>query len=224
MREHATLRRDVELVHDLVNLVQQAGHILDIVGNRVDADHRVTGTERQAFVNLRDDAFHVIPGVVGLQAATEGAGQTDRGIALLDHRHALGAVDEVGVGADLGDAGHDLGGQPLAQELNVFKPRAVAEKIFPQFAEGPVPHLLIGTFVDAILNHPGNHIFLIGDDRIVAQIGDGQLAQHVLGSDALLGRFRCDPSEHIAGAELIGLGQDILDVPELISLTEQACG
>ena len=224
MREHATLRRDVELVHDLVNLVQQAGHILDIVGDRVDADHRVTGTERQAFVNLRDDAFHVIPGVVGLQAATECTGQTDRGIALLDHRHALGAVDEVGVGADLGDAGHDLGSQPLAQKLDVLETRTVAEKIFPELTDGPILELVVGTFIDAILDHPGNHIFLVGDDRIVAQIGDGQLAQHVLGSDALLGRFRCDPSEHIAGAELIGLGQDILDVPELISLTEQACG
>ena len=75
VRQHAGLRRNVELDPDLVEHRQQRVRILGAVGRRIDADHGVAGAEQQAVENARRDAARIVGRMVGLQPHREAAGQ-----------------------------------------------------------------------------------------------------------------------------------------------------
>ena len=101
MRQHAALGRDIKLVDNAVDGIEDAGQVFYVIGYRVNADHRIARAEREPLVDLRGNALHVIAGIVRLQAAAKGARQADGGVGFFNHRHFLRAVDQVGVGADL---------------------------------------------------------------------------------------------------------------------------
>ncbi|SLY32957.1 Uncharacterised protein [Klebsiella quasivariicola] len=106
VRQHAALGRNGKLVDNPVHRIQHPAQVLHVVSDRVNADHRVPRAKRKPFIDLRSNTLHIITGVVRLQAAAEGSRQTDGGIGFFDHRHFFAAVDQIGVGADLGHCRH----------------------------------------------------------------------------------------------------------------------
>ena len=78
VRQHAGLRRDVELDPDVVEHRQQTMRALRAVGRGVDADHGVARAEQQAVENARRDAARIVGRMIGLQPHREPAGQADR--------------------------------------------------------------------------------------------------------------------------------------------------
>lgn len=83
VRQHAALGRDIKLVDNAVDGIEDAGQVLHVIGYRVNADHRIARAEREPFVDLRGNALHVIAGIVRLQAAAKGARQADGGVGFL---------------------------------------------------------------------------------------------------------------------------------------------
>lgn len=83
VRQHAALSRDIKLVDNAVDGIEDAGQVLHVIGYRVNADHRIARAERKSLVDLRGNALHVIAGIVRLQAAAKGARQADGGVGFL---------------------------------------------------------------------------------------------------------------------------------------------
>ena len=88
MRQHAALRRDVELAADLVEHRDKLVRALDAVGRRIDADHGVARAEQQPVEDAGGDAARIVGRMVGLQPHRQAAGQAD-GVAEARHHRAL---------------------------------------------------------------------------------------------------------------------------------------
>ena len=71
VRQHAALGRDVELETDLLQHIEERMGALGTVVRRIDADHRIAGTEQEAVENARCDAAQVVSRMVGLQSHRE---------------------------------------------------------------------------------------------------------------------------------------------------------
>jgi len=223
VRQHAALGRDVKLVDHPVHRIQHPAQVLHVVSDRVDANHRVARAEGEPFIDLRGDTLHVVAGIVRLQAAAKGPRQTDGGIGFFDHRHFFTAVDQIGVGADLGHRSHHLGGQPFADKGDIVAGDLVVEHVFPQVADGPVFNPLIGGFVHVILDQARNAVLLVRDHRVITDIGHRHIGEHLLGGHALLRTLRRYPRQHIPRTQFVGFRQHLFYILKLINIAEQ-CG
>ncbi|CSR33877.1 Uncharacterised protein [Shigella sonnei] len=132
------------------------------------------------------DTLHVVTGVIWLQTGAEGARNTDGGIGLFDYRHFLRAVDQVRVGANLRYRRDHFRGQPFAGKGNVVHAGFIAQHILTQFADAPVFNLVVGRFVNIVLNQPRHAVIFIGNHRIIADVRYGHFRQHLLCRHALL--------------------------------------
>ena len=127
------------------------------------------------------NAACVVTGVIGLQAAPKMARQANRGVGFFDHRHFFGPVDQIAIGTDLGHCSHHLRGQPFAQLFQVFETGIIPEHMFTQFANRPVLNAPISGFIDTVLNQTSHAIVLVGDHRVVAQVTQKHLGEHLFG-------------------------------------------
>ena len=104
---------------DLLEPAQHLAHLLRAVRHRVQTDHRISCAEAQAFQGGGGDALRVIGGMVGLEPAAQGAGQTDGGIAVGGNGDLLSGVDQIQVAHQLAHGGNHLRCQPPAELADV---------------------------------------------------------------------------------------------------------
>ena len=161
--------------------------------------------------------------MVGLEPGGQAPPLPDGGVAGGGDPHLVGGVDQVQVAHELAHAGDDLGGEPPAEGLDVLLRGVVAEDVLPQLGDGPPPDPLVDRRVHPVLDDPGHLVVLVGDHRVLPQVADQKVAEHLLGGDALQPRGGGDPRQHVPGLLLVGLGQHLLDGAELEGLAEQ-CG
>src|SRR5699024_254968 len=109
-------------------------------------------------------------GVVGLEAAGQGARQADGGIAVGGDLDLLGGVDQVHVAHQLGHGGDHLGRQAPAHPSDGVAVVVFRQQPLPQFGHRPVLDLVVDLFVHVVLNDAGDFVLLIGDGGVVAQI------------------------------------------------------
>ena len=107
-----------------------------------------------------------------------------------------------------GDPGHVPAGGLLPQEP------------LPQLRDGPALDFPVDPPVDAVLDGPGHLVLLVGDGRVFVEVVERHLGQDGLGGDPLLGVPGGDAGQAVAGFLLVGLGHDLPQVAELVSLSE----
>ena len=205
MAEHADLRGDLEAVLHLVEALQDLRQARNGVVDRVEPQQRVSAAVGQAFEQGRRDALHVIGGVVGLQSRGQAAALSDRGVARRFDAHFVRAVDQIQVRHELADARDGLGGERLAEGLEVRFAHAIIQDVLAQLRHGHVLDPLVHRFVQAVLVDAGHLVVLVGNDRVLAQILDQQIRQHVLGGYAFQSGLRRDPGQHVAGFQFARL-------------------
>ena len=77
--------------------------------------------------------------------------------------------------------------------------------------------------VDIVLDDTGHLVVLIGDRRVLPKIGQEKIGYYHFGSYPLLGRFRRQSRQAVAGFVLVGLGQGVLHVPEGVCGAQEPC-
>ena len=86
-----------------------------------------------------------------------------------------------------------------------------------------VAHALIYSLIHVVLNDSCDLVAFIGDGGVFPEIGKRQGGKHHLGRHPLLGSFRRQTRQLVAGFFLVGLGQHLLDIPECVGFSQQ-CG
>ena len=136
VREHAALRRDLELDADLVEHRQQRVRALGTVGRRVDADHRVAAPSSRPSRMLAAMPRGIVGRMVGLQPHRQPAGQADRVAEARDDRHFAAISIEILQPADLADRGHHLGRDAGRERRERRRRRLVRQQPVAKPADG----------------------------------------------------------------------------------------
>ena len=191
------------------------------VRHRVQAQDRVACAEAQPLRQRGQDAVGIVGGVVGLQAAAEGAGQADGGVAVGGDADFGCRIDQIQVAHELAHGGNHLGGQAPGDMANLSLRGVLRQKPLPQPGDGPAFDALINRLVEIVLDDAGDLVFFVGNHGILPQIRQGQLCQHGLGGDALFGVFRRNTGQLVAGFFLVGLGQNLLDGGKGVGMAEE---
>ena len=111
MGEHAGLGRNGVARADFVQHVDQSRGVADIVGSRIDADHRIARAMGEPVEHGRGYAPGVVGGVVGLQPGRQPAAQPDRIAERGDNMAFARDGDQVLVAHQLGNGGGHFGRQ-----------------------------------------------------------------------------------------------------------------
>ena len=216
MGQHADLGGNLPVLLDLLEPPQDLPHLLRGVGDRVQADHCVTGTEAETLQHRGGDAVRVVGGVVGLQPAAQGSGQTDGGVAVGGDGDLRCRVNQIQIAHQLTDRRDHLGGQSPAGLADSIGSGGLIQQPLPKLPHGLAFELLISGDVQVILNDPGDLIFLVRHRRVLPQFFQSHLGQNYLGRHSLLSGFGGKARKLVAGLFLVGLGQHLLDRGELI--------
>ena len=148
--------------------------------------------------------------MVGLEAAGKGSRQADGGIAVGGDGDLACGVNQVKVTHQLTHRRHHFRGQAPAEAADVRARGFFRQDPLPQVGHRPVPKIGVDFFVYVVLDDPGNLVLLIGDGGIFPQISQGHRREDHLCGDPLLGAFRRQARQLVAGLFLVGLGQDLL--------------
>ena len=159
--------------------------------------------------------------MVGLQTGRQGTGEPDGCVAVGGDANLAGPVNQVQVRHELRHARHDLGCQTAAGTLDLLTRDLVGQDPFPELGKGPVLDLRINLFVDVVLDDLRNLVVLVGDDRVVSQVRNREVGQDMFGRNAFLHRGGNDSRESVTGFFLVCLRKDLLDVLELVDVSEE---
>ena len=221
MAQDADLSGNLPAVFYLVKQVQNSAQPLHGVRHRVQAQHRVARAEGQALHQRGQDAVGIVGGVIGLEAAAEGAGEADGCIAVGGDANLSGGVDQVQVAHELGNRRHHLRRQAPGHIADLGLGGVFRQQPLPQLRHGPVADLGVDRLIDVILDDAGDLVVLIGDHGIIPQVGQQQVGQDHLGRHPFLGIFRRDTCQLVTGFFLIGLGQNLLDGGKGVGMIEE---
>ena len=134
MRQHAALRRDVELDAHVLEHRQERMGALGTVGRGVDADDGVARAEQEAVENARRDAGEIVGGVIGLQPHREAAGEPDGVAEAGDDRAFRRHHHQILQAADLAHRRRHLGRDARRERGKGFGRRRIGEKPVAQAA------------------------------------------------------------------------------------------
>ena len=221
MTQHAVLRGDLPLRDDVVGHFQQPADRAHGVVGRVDSDDRVAGAERQALVDRGLDALDRVRRVVRLQARADGAGKAHRVLTVGDIANLLGRHHQVEIAHQLRDAGDHFTGQRIADPMDVGAGGVVGQQPFAELAHRPALDLVVDRLVEGVVDRASDIVLVVRHGRVLAQNAEGHLCQHFPCRNPLGSRMGCDSGLLVARLLLVGLGQQLLDVGELICVPEQ---
>ena len=193
VREHARLRRDPVRGDDRVQHREQGGHLPEVVGGGVDADHRVAGPVEQAVEEAGGDALRVVGRVIRLQAGREPPGKPERvpearddpDLARRDH-HVLDAHE-------LRHGGGHLGGEARRHARERGGVGLVGEQPVAEIADGEMRDRRERRGVVPVEDEARDLIGLVGHGGCREKGGERRLGERHLRRHALLGARRRDP-------------------------------
>ena len=219
--QHADLGGDGPPGLDLLEPVQHPADALHAVVHRVEAQHRVPRPEGEPLQQGGHDAVRVVGGVVGLEAAGQGARQADGGVAVGGDPDLFGRVDQIQVAHQLGHGGDHLRRQAPAHPPDGVAAVLLVQQPLPQLRHRPVLDLVVDLLVHVVLDDAGDLVLLIGDGGVVAEIRQGQVGHHHLGRHPLLGVLGGDARQPVARLLLVGFGQGVLHGLEFVDVPQQ---
>lgn len=100
----------------------------------------------------------------------KGVWNIDGGIGFFDYWYFFVVVDQVGVGVDFCYCCYYFGGQFFVGKCDIVYGGFIVQYVFVQFVDVLVFNLVIGCFVDVILNQVCYVVFFIGNYWIVVDI------------------------------------------------------
>ena len=217
MRQHAALRRNVELDPDLVQHGQQRMRAFRAVGRRVDADDGVSGAQEQAVENARRDAARIVGRMIGLQADRQAAGQAQRIAEFGDHRALRGHHHEVLQTADLAHGGGHLRRDAGRQRGQDRRRRLVRQEPVAEPADGQVGDGRKRGPVVRVDDKARDLVGLVGNDVVVQEGRQRQIGEGILRRDSLFAGLGRDAGQLVAAAQRRGLGQQRLEITESVT-------
>ncbi len=201
MRQHAGLRRDVELLPDGVEHHEQRMRALHAVGCRIDADDGVAGAEQQPVENAGRDAARIVGRVVGLQPRRQAPGQAD-GAAEFGHRRAFRRHDhQILQPADLGDRRRHFRGDAGGKRRERLRSRIVRQQPVAQPADGQMRDGGKGVLVVAVDDKARHLVVLVRNDSLTEKCLERHVGECELRRHALFAAFRRKPGERVAAAQ-----------------------
>ena len=224
VRQHAGLGRDAVFVDHRIEQMQQPGDLRQVVGGRVDADHRVAAAVEQAVEQGGGDAGGIVGRVVRLQPRRQPPGQADGVAKARDHAALARDDDQILHAHQLADRGDHLRRQPRRERgeragIGLRRQQPVAE-----ITDRQVRDRREGRGIVAVEDQARDLVILVRDHGLVQEGRERQLGERVLRGDALLGRFRGEAGEHVAGAQRRGLGEQVLQVREAVARGAEGVG
>ena len=217
VREHAHLRRDVELDAHLVEHGKERMRPLRAVGRGIDADDGIAGAEEEAVENARGDAGGIVGRMIGLQPHREPAGKPD-GVAEAGHDRALRRHHhQVLQAADLAHRRRHLRDEAARERGEPFRRRRVGEEPVAQAADGEMRDRSEGRRIVGVDDETRYLIALVGDHMLGEERRERELGERVLRRHPLLSGRRRDARQRVAAARRRGLGQQRLEIGEEVA-------
>ena len=106
MGQYTNLCWDLPMFFDLMKSSQHLPHLLRRVGNRIEANYRITGAKTKALQDGCGDAIGIVCSMIGLQAAGKCPRQTDGGIAVGCYRKFGRCVNKIQIAHQFTDRRH----------------------------------------------------------------------------------------------------------------------
>ena len=223
MGQNAALRRDAELLTDLVEKVEQHVDPLRTVGRRIDSDGRIAGAEKQAIDNAGGDPPRIVGRMIGLEANREPAGQADRiaksrhDVAFRRYRH------QVLQAADLGDGGGHFRADAWRQRRQNRRRRLVRQQPIAKAAHRQMGDRPEGGRIVSVDDQARHLVVFVWDHKVFEERAQGQIGERILRRHPrLLGRRR-KSSQLIPASRRRGLSHQRCEIVEDIALTAQNC-
>ena len=192
MTEAAGLSGNVEALPDLVEKGDDTHVVLDAVGRRVHANHRVADAEQEAVEQARGDAAQIVGRMVRLKPGGKSAGKSDRVAECGDHA-AFGADnDEVLHAHDFRYCGGHLRGQAGRQRGEAVGCRARLEQPLAKLADRQMGYRRKGRRVVTVVDQPGNFVLFIRDKIDLQEGLERKVRERHLGRHAFNRALRRD--------------------------------
>ena len=96
------------MILDFRKTSQHLLHLFRTVRHRIQSDDCVTGTETEAFQRGCRNTLRIVGGMVGLEPAAQGSGQTDGGIAVGGNGDLAGRINQIQIAHQLADCRNHL--------------------------------------------------------------------------------------------------------------------
>ena len=221
MAQDAGLGGNLPAVSHLVKERENLPQPVHGIRHRVEPQYRVARAEGQPLQQGGQNTVGIVGGVIGLQAAAQGAGQADGGIAVGRDGDFIRRRNQVQAAHQLGRRGGHLRRQPPGDAPDIGAGGGLGQQPLPKVRHGPALDRAVDGLVEIVLDDAGDLVVLIGHRRVLPQVLQRQPGQHNLGRHALLGVRRRDSGQLVAGFFLIGLGQHFLHRRKSIDLAKQ---
>jgi hypothetical protein len=100
--------------------------------------------------------------------------------------------------------------------------RRVIEQPFAELADGLVAHGGECVAVQRVVDHARHFVAIVGNDRVLAQVVQGQIGEHGLGCYSFPLGARGDSRNLVARARFVGAGEQFLDRAEPVRSAKQS--
>ena len=162
--------------------------------------------------------------MIRLKPRREPRAHPERGARARDDADLRGNRDAIETRRQLRDRGSDLAGEAASGARDIFAGRGVIKEPFAQLADGAIFVAREFGAIEAVVDNPRHLVALVRNHRIVAQIVQRQIGQDHLGRDAFALGPRREARQLVAGARLVGAGQNLAHRIEAVGDPEKARG
>ena len=197
--EHAGLGRDLVAAAQLVEHVEQRPCRRDVVGCRIDADHRIANAIGQTIENRCRDATQVVGRMIGLQARADTSGQAERVAESARDFDLARHGDEIAVAHQLADCRRHFRGKARREPRQDSWGRSIGQQPVPECADCHVCDRRKSPGVMAVDDQAGDLVRLVGHHGLVEKMLERDIGKSHLRRDALDIGLRRDPRQRVAG-------------------------
>ena len=219
MRKNGNLGRDFPLVFEIAESVRNSLGGFNGIFYGVDTEAKVTGTERNCFLNAENDGFGVVGAGVALCTEGKSSGKTDLGFAAGRSAAFACAVNKVGSGADFCDCCNGFTDPGIACTVKIVGSGLVIHDPFTYFCDSVVFELIVHTFVHGVDFNSGDLVFFIRNDGVFGDVSNGKLAENYFCRNFFGNSFRSNSEVSVAGFGLVSFCENVFDITEFISFS-----
>ena len=201
MREHAVLRRNIELDTNVIQHREQCVCSFYAIRGRIDADNGVARPKQQSVEDRRRDATRIVSRMIGLQPYRKPAWQADGAAKSRDYRAFRRHHDQILCAAYLCDRGGHLRRNARCKRCERLRRRFVREQKIPESADGQMRDRFEGRAIMPVEDQTRDLVAFVRYDRIVEECRQRQIGERELGCDPLLARVCGEACELVAAPQ-----------------------
>ena len=219
VRKNGNLGRNIPLIFEIAECMRNSLGGFNGVFYGVDTEAKVTGTERNSFLNAKNDGFRIVGTGVALCTERKSSGKTDLGFAAGRSAAFACAIDKVGSGADFCDCCNGFTDPSIACAVKIVGSGLVIHDPFTNFCNGIVFELIIHAFVHGVNFNSGNLVFFVRNNGVFGDVFDSKLAENYFSCNFFGNSFRSNSEVSVAGFRLVSFCENVFDITEFISFS-----